>query len=254
MGIGLRGIPFVVVEAPEPGLHLVAGKQRGQAFAVGRARSEVGERRHQRKVAGDGDELAPERQEVERLPEVLADHAADVRRRGDDAVERAVLGEPLDRRLGAAFGDAGHVVDRVADQGEVIDDALGRDAELGRHAGRVEDFVAHGVDQRHARTDQLGHVLVAGRDDDVEALRGGALRQSADHVVGFDARQGEDRPARSLDAFVDRSDLLGEVVGHRRPVGLVLGVPVVAESLALGVEDADLVGHVLRLVVGIEPT
>ena len=51
----------------------------------------------------------------------------------------------------------------------------------------------------------------------------------------------EHRPAEQLDGLDDRLDLQREVVGHRRARRLVLGVPVVAEGLALGVEDAGAV-------------
>jgi hypothetical protein len=38
--------------------------------------------------------------------------------------------------------------------------------------------------------------------------------------------------------FVDRLDLRGQGLGHRRALGLVLGIPGVAEGRALGVEHA----------------
>ena len=53
-------------------------------------------------------------------------------RRWRRVVEGAVFGEPLDGRLGAALLDAGHVVDGVADQRQVVDDALGRHARTWR--------------------------------------------------------------------------------------------------------------------------
>ena len=55
---------------------------------------------------------------------------------GDHAVERAVLGDPLDGGLRPDLLDAGHVVDAVADQRQVVDDALRRHAELGLHGRR----------------------------------------------------------------------------------------------------------------------
>ena len=77
-------------------------------------------------------------------------------------------------------------------------------------------------------------------------LCGGHAGQRADRVVGLDARHLEHRPAEQPHHLVDRLDLLRQVVGHRRARGLVLGVPVVAEGLALGVEDA---GRVLGRVL-----
>ena len=53
--------------------------------------------------------------------------------------------------------------------------------------------------------------------------------ERADHVVGLDALDHQQRPALRADDFVQRHDLLRQVVGHRRPVRLVIGIPVVAE-------------------------
>jgi hypothetical protein len=60
----------------------------------------------------------------------------------------------------------------------------------------------------------------------------------------------QQRPAQCTDALVQRRDLLRQVVGHRRAVRLVVGIPVVAEGLALGVEDT---GAIVRLEVAIQP-
>ena len=81
-----------------------------------------------------------------------------------------MFGQPLDGRLGSDLVHAGHIVDRVADQHQVIDDALRRHAELVVHPGNVEHLAAHGVDQRDVRVDQLRQVLVARGDDGVDAF------------------------------------------------------------------------------------
>ena len=39
--------------------------------------------------------------------------------------------------------------------------------------------------------DQLRHVLVAGKDEHVQAVGMAAVRQGADDVVGFDLRHGQ---------------------------------------------------------------
>ena len=67
------------------------------------------------------------------------------------------------------------------------------------------------------------------------------------HVVGLVARRREDRHAQRLARLVHPVDLLGQVVGHRRAVGLVVGDDLVAERRAGQVERR---GDVGRLVVG----
>ncbi|MNE38774.1 hypothetical protein D3C80_1326850 [compost metagenome] len=86
------------------------------------------------------------------------------------------------------------------------------------------------------RADQLGHVLVAGGDHHVAALGCALASEGADHVIGFDVVDAQQRKAQRPDAGVQRFDLHAQIVGHRRPVGLVLGEQRIAEGAALGVE------------------
>ncbi len=54
-------------------------------------------------------------------------------------------------------------------------------------------------------------------------------RQSADHIVRLHARHPQHRKAHGLDQLVQKPELRPQVVRHRRAVGLVLGVQIVAE-------------------------
>ena len=75
-----------------------------------------------------------------------------------------------------------------------------------------------------------------------EASRG----ERADHIVGLDALDHQQRPAMRAHERVQRLDLAHEIVGHRRAIRLVLGIPVVAESLARRVEDdGEVVGFLV---------
>ena len=160
----------------------------------------------------------------------------------DDAGQAAVLRQPFQRRFRAALGHARHIVDRVADQGQVIDDAVRRHAELGQHAGFVEFFIVHRIDQRDLGVDQLGQVLVAGRDHGVHASRSSLYDERADHVVRLDPFDHQDRPTHRPHRLMDRCDLTRQVFRHRGALCLVFGIQVVAESLALGVEHAGDIG------------
>ena len=232
------------IDLAQPGLEAVARIKTMQRRQVGRAQRQ----RIQIRPAGDvigqiavqphRDQPLRLRQPVERAAQVLAGAALDAVGRGDHALQRAVLGDPLGRGLRADLLDAGHVVDHIAHQRQVIDDALGRHAELGDHAGRIEPLVAHGVDQRHPVVDQLRQVLVAGGNDHLVTRRSSHARQRADGVVGLDARHHEHRPAQQLDHLVDGLDLLHQRLGHGAAVGLVVGVPLVAKGRAMGVEHA----------------
>ena len=233
------------VEIAQPGAEFVACVKRTQRLGVGRCGRQRVERERQRNVGFDRDQHAGLRQPVLRGAQVLADHAFHTVGLGDQMSQRAVFGQPFHGGLGADLGDAGDVVHAVADEREVIDDAFGRHAELGGHAGNVERFLAHGVDQRHVVVDQLRHVLVAGGDDASDARARGVDDQRADHVIGLHALDHHQRPAFGTHGFVQRLDLAAQVVRHRRAVGLVVGVEIVAEGLALRVEHAgDIIGRV----------
>ena len=244
-GSGFRPVDFA-----EPGAELVAGIEFAQGIVVARAGGQRVRCRQIGEVAGDGDQLLAERQESEVIAQVLADHAADFVGMGDDLVERAVLGQPFEGRLRAALGDARHAIDGIADQGQVIDDLVRRHTKLGLDAGCVKQFVAHRVVPADMRIDQLRQVLVAGRNQGLDAGCRGIGGQGADHVVGLDAIDHQQRPAGGLDRGVQRFDLADHVFRHRWPVRLVFRVPVVAEGLALGIEDD---GLVVCLVVAFQP-
>ena len=148
----------------------------------------------------------------------------------------------------AVFGPtpayAGDVVDGVADQRQIVGDLLGCNAELLLDAGAVERRVVHRVDERDVTVDELREILVARRDDRRRAGGRRSPSQRADDVVGLDAFDAQQRNAHRFDRFEQRLDLRAQLVGHRRPVRLVLGVEVVAERLAGRVEHD---GHARRL-------
>ena len=89
----------------------------------------------------------------------------------------------------------------------------GRHAELLGHARGIEPgaLVARVVDA-DAVADQLEEVLVAGDDRHLEAGRRRLRRQRADHIVGLEARAGEDGHAHRLARLVHPGDLLPQVV------------------------------------------
>ncbi|MCY1434073.1 hypothetical protein D9M71_501180 [compost metagenome] len=84
--------------------------------------------------------------------------------------------------------------------------------------------------------DQLRHVLVTGGDDHRTIRRRAAAGQGADHVIGLDAFDAQQREAQGDHALVQRLDLHAHVVGHARTVGLVFGEHLIAKSPTLGVE------------------
>ena len=233
-----RGRIAAILHLLQPALEAEALEEAHERVAVAFARREIGHVERQHDVGLHRDQLARFPQPVADLPQILADDAGELVGVPEHAFEGAVLRDPLRRRLGADLVDTGDVVDGIADEGEIVDDPLRRDAELCPDAGDVERLVRHRVDQRDLRVDELREILVAGRHERPDAFASRLLRERGDDVVRLDAADDEQRPAHRADRLHERLDLRAELVGHRRAVRLVLGIHVVAEGLARGVENA----------------
>ena len=168
----------------------------------------------ERHVVAQRDELPREA----RLLGVLAERLAALRllhrtlRGGEDGVEVAVLGEQLGGALRADARHARHVVRRVADEREVVDQLGGRHAVLLAHRRLVEPhllLVAVHADRRGARravVDELQQILVGRDDDDLLVVAGGARggARGGDHVVGLEVGRRHVRHAERVASLVDR--------------------------------------------------
>ena len=237
-GGGLRRCVVArVEELAEPGPELELPVEGLQRLRVRLDELQVERTDLQGHVAEDRDQFLRERYLRKAAPQVLPDLALDLVRMRDDVLERPVLGEPLRSGLGPDLGDSGHVVHRIADEREVVDDGLRRHPELGRDAGRVEHRIVQVVDHGDVLAHELSHVLVPGAHQHIELPRPGLLGEGADDVVRLHSPHHQHRePERAHDG-VDGLDLGAQLHGHGRTVGLVLRVEVVAERLALRVED-----------------
>ncbi len=107
----------------------------------------------------------------------------------------------------------------------------------------VQIAVVHGVDQGHPLVHQLRQILVAGGDQRPHSLAAGLSGQGPDDIVCLHIRHHQQRQAHGPDPAVQGFDLLTQVVRHRRPIGLVLVVEIVAKGLARGVEHHPDVGR-----------
>ena len=200
----------------------------------------------QRHVGLHRDEHAARGQPVLHLAQVLAHHALHFVGVRDHFFERAVLLDQLRGGLRAHLVHAGHVVHRVAHEREVVDDAIGRHAELRLHAGGVELLVVrHGVDPQHPVGHELRQVLVAGGDRPSPS-RARARRASTSVPITSSASTPSTTTSGQPSAgMISKSGPIcaREVLGHRLARGLVFGIDLVAEGLALGIEHR---GDIIR--------
>ncbi len=226
----------------------VARVQLLQARGIGRLWLQVIEAQRQIHIAIQRGQLARQRQGLKTAAQVLAHLALDIPGMFDDAVGAVVLRQPLGRGLRPHLRHAGNVVRRITHQRQVVDDLLGPHVELGLHAVPVQARVRHGIDDGDGGIDQLRHVLVAGRDDDLVAGRLGAPCQGADDIVGLDALDAQQRMPLCLENRQQRGDLGAQVVRHRRTVRLVGFKQIIAEGSSRRIEDDGQPG--LRVVLG----
>ncbi len=93
--------------------------------------------------------------------------------------------------------------------------------------------------------DQLRHILVTGGDQHLHTLLFGLFGQCADHIVRLDPVDNQQRQPHRPHNGVNRLDLAAQLIGHRRPMGFVLRVDLITESLALGIENHRHMGRIV---------
>ena len=214
---------------------------------IGLAARQLVQRDRQIDVAADCGQITRQFELVDVVAQALAHFALDLVGACDEAVDAVVGAEPFGGRLGADLGHARDVVRGVAHQAQVVHDLVRPYAKLLRDHRVVKRLAAHGVHQGHVLADKLRHVLVAGGDEHRAARVGGLARQRADDIVGLHALDHHARQTEQVDQFVNRADLFAQFRRHRRPIGFVLGVLLVAKRLARRVKHHR---HVRRCGVG----
>ncbi len=166
-----------------------------------------------------------------------------------DPVQRAELAQQGHGGLLADAADAGDVVARVADQGLVVDQLVGFDAELVPDIGRtvVERLgeLLTGQPNGDAIGGQLQQVAVSGQDRHGDVLAGRLLGDRSQHVVGLVALPLEDGNAKGRHQLADAVELGRQVFRHLGARRLVLGVDLVAERPPRVEGDCQILGRVL---------
>ena len=107
----------------------------------------------QRNIGFDGHQGAVQRQDRQRLTQVLADLAGEFFGIGDDRLQRAVFSQPLRGGFRSAFFDAFDVIDGIAHQCQKVDDLVGAHTEFLRHAFFIGHAAGHGIGQGDVRSD-----------------------------------------------------------------------------------------------------
>ncbi len=183
---------------------------------------------------------------LEALAVALAGHLAGAIEKSRQVAE---LVDELDRSLLADPRHPGHVVDRVALERHHVDHLGRRHAQVFFDQGRVVQLLAAGVEERHVLVHELHQILVGRDQNHLEALGRGLLGERAQNVVGLIVLELEDGNPQRLERAPDVGQLRDQILGHGRPVGLV-----VLELLAPDGGLGHVPGHaqVLRLFLAQE--
>jgi hypothetical protein len=228
----IRWIEFV-----EPAPESEAGVEFAQARRVGLRKGQFVLVDPEFHVPAHRDQLARQRQSGRGRAQVLTHLAADRAGILQHRVEATVQPDPFRGGLRADLVHTGHVVHAVADEGQEVHDLPGSHAELLAHAIRIQHRAGHGVDQGHTRVDQLGQILVAGRDHHRFLPLARLLGQRGDHVVRLHAGNAEEWQTHRPNQLVQRRDLHRKFLRHRGAVRLVLLVQILAEGPSGCVEN-----------------
>ena len=164
--------------------------------------------------------------------------------------QRAVFGDELAGRFRPDAEYAGDVVDRIAHQREYIahefrwhteflDDFVASDAGIFHRIEHIDATAC--LDARFeiffgALADQLHQVLVRTDNRDVPALSRRRAGIGCDHVVRFDVRFFNARQAEGARCVSNQRELWHQIFRRVGPIGLVLVVKIVAETVARLVE------------------
>ncbi len=197
-------------------------------------------------MAVEGDEPTAQIRLLPGLTEVLAPLSFDLIGVGVEMVQVAVLADQLAGGLLADQRHAGHVVDRIAFQGQTIDDLPGLNSHLLFHHLAVGDFARFDIVGTNVVVEQLQDIFVLGANQHVNLVAGGLLGQGTDDIVRLVALQAQDRDAHRAENLLDPVHLDRQLLRHGRPIGFVLGKDLGPERRGLAVHGhRDHVGLLL---------
>ena len=226
--------------------------KRAQGFHVRRARPKIVEHQlHRRGGINDGELFRHLHRVAAVFKRLAVAFSFDFLRAFERRFRRA---EPANEFLRAFFADAfraRNVVDRIAHERHNVGDFFRRHAHDLFDLRRVHNqigFVRPRAWTQHAHfpADELHHVLVAGHDGNVEPLFRRLFGERADHVVRFKPVKFQDRQPHGFAHPPHVGQLHGEIVGHRRPLRLVLVKKFVAKRRLPGVKHH---GKIIRRVL-----
>ena len=223
---------------------ILGAEESHQGFRVGRAQTEGGERLGHRHVVLEPHQVPGKERLIGEGDEVLAALGLlDLRGPRQHLIQIAVGVDQLRRRLDADPRDARHVVGRVPGQRLDIDHLVRPDTELLAHLIGADAPVAHRVHHVDGVGHQLHHILVRRQDRDLGAQGLGFPRVGGDQVVGLVALHLQARHVEGARRLADEVELGHQIFRRVRPVGLVIGIDVVAEGPPRGVEnDGEVIG------------
>ena len=195
------------------------------------------------------DELPAERQHVSGRFEICAPLALDLVEVGQHSVKGAITKDQLGCGLRPYPGDPRHVIRGIAHQGQNVPDVVRLHAFGSKHLLRSDRFVLIDVQQVNMLADQLGEILVARDDADIEVgLFGRELaNDGGDDIISFDPLYTKHGNAHQVEHLHASLNLGAEILRRLLTIGLVLGIEAGAEGFLVAA-DIDRHREIVRLV------
>ncbi len=155
---------------------------------------------------------------------------------GQQILNRTELGDKLDGRLLPDSRHPRHVVGAIAGQRLHFHHLVRGAAEALLHLLQPEDLVLHGIEHAHPLGNDLHQILVARNDGHLHPFGGMLSGQRSDDIIGLVALNLQRRQVESPHQILDQRNLRHQVLRHRRAVGLVFGINLLAEGRPPGVK------------------
>ena len=185
------------------------------------------------------------RQKGQRLSKVVTNLPFYRRSVLNNIFQGSIFFKPLGSCFLTAFRNAGHIINFVPHQCEVINNLFWRYTEFFLNPFNIEPsiFCTHRVNQNNVFRDKLSIVFVSGRYDDFTSRFSCRLRNCSDSVICFDTVNLNQRNTLLSNCIKNIGNLQLKIFGGFFSIGFIVRRNIGAEGFSFRVKNAS---HIVR--------
>jgi len=140
-----------------------------------------------------------------------------------------MISQELQSGFRADAGHSGNIIRGITRKSQHVNHLLRLNAKLLHYALLINGFILHGIPDNAPVTHQLHEILVAGYHHHMKILVPGNAGKGADEIICLKSLLLNNGDIHGCDNLFDPGNLHGHLLGHWRPVGLILIIHSVAE-------------------------